>query len=148
VRPGLLVETSRGCWWGQKHHCTFCGLNGHGMTFRSKSSERVVQEFEAVTSRYGLRRLEVVDNILDMSHIRTALTSVARAQPGYELMYETKANLSYDQLRILAAAGVHWIQPGIESLHDRVLKLMDKGITACINISLLKAARTLGIRVM
>jgi ribosomal peptide maturation radical SAM protein 1 len=23
----LVFETSRGCWWGQKHHCTFCGLN-------------------------------------------------------------------------------------------------------------------------
>jgi magnesium-protoporphyrin IX monomethyl ester (oxidative) cyclase len=148
VRPGLLVETSRGCWWGQKHHCTFCGLNGHGMTFRSKSPERVLREFDVLTSRYGLRKLEVVDNILDMSHIRTVLAPVAQAQPGYELMYETKANLSYDQLAILAAAGVRWIQPGIESLHDRVLKLMDKGTTACINIGLLKAARTLGIRVI
>src|SRR6185312_11348545 len=21
----VTMETSRGCWWGQKHHCTFCG---------------------------------------------------------------------------------------------------------------------------
>ena len=30
----LTFETSRGCWWGQKHHCTFCGLNGEGMGYR------------------------------------------------------------------------------------------------------------------
>ena len=24
----LPIETARGCWWGAKHHCTFCGLNG------------------------------------------------------------------------------------------------------------------------
>src|SRR5262249_14390972 len=30
----LPYESSRGCWWGQKHHCTFCGLNGQeGMVF-------------------------------------------------------------------------------------------------------------------
>src|SRR5262249_44337798 len=27
IKTDLLVETSRGCWWGAKHHCTFCGLN-------------------------------------------------------------------------------------------------------------------------
>src|SRR5205823_3286143 len=31
IQPGLLVESSRGCWWGEKSHCTFCGLNGTGM---------------------------------------------------------------------------------------------------------------------
>jgi magnesium-protoporphyrin IX monomethyl ester (oxidative) cyclase len=41
VKPALLFESSRGCWWGMKHHCTFCGLNGEGMSFRSKSPGRV-----------------------------------------------------------------------------------------------------------
>ena len=38
----LPIETARGCWWGAKHHCTFCGLNGTTMSFRSKSPERVL----------------------------------------------------------------------------------------------------------
>ncbi|MCI0614495.1 hypothetical protein L0244_16025, partial [bacterium] len=25
--PRIVFETSRGCWWGQKNQCTFCGLN-------------------------------------------------------------------------------------------------------------------------
>jgi ribosomal peptide maturation radical SAM protein 1 len=33
----LLYESARGCWWGEKHHCTFCGLNAQSMKFRSKS---------------------------------------------------------------------------------------------------------------
>ena len=32
--PIFFFETSRGCWWGQKHHCTFCGLNGRCLTYR------------------------------------------------------------------------------------------------------------------
>ena len=24
----ILFESARGCWWGEKQHCTFCGLNG------------------------------------------------------------------------------------------------------------------------
>jgi magnesium-protoporphyrin IX monomethyl ester (oxidative) cyclase len=35
VRPALVFEASRGCWWGAKHHCTFCGLNANGMGYRA-----------------------------------------------------------------------------------------------------------------
>src|SRR5262249_21030181 len=40
IHRHLTLETSRGCWWGEKHHCTFCGLNGLTMRYRSKSPER------------------------------------------------------------------------------------------------------------
>jgi ribosomal peptide maturation radical SAM protein 1 len=145
VYPGLAVETSRGCWWGQKHHCTFCGLNGGGMMYRSKSPDRVIQEFEHLSSTYGLQQFGVVDNILDMKHIRTVLPNLA--QHDYKIFYETKANLKRSQLETLRQAGVLWIQPGIESLHDEVLELMDKGNTAAMNLELLRNCKELGIRV-
>src|SRR5262249_34381776 len=40
VRPILLFETSRGCWWGERAHCTFCGLNGSTMSYRAMAPER------------------------------------------------------------------------------------------------------------
>src|SRR3977135_2135675 len=50
--PRLVLESSRGCWWGEKHHCTFCGLNGSFMEFRSKSPDQFVDELLAMTERY------------------------------------------------------------------------------------------------
>jgi magnesium-protoporphyrin IX monomethyl ester (oxidative) cyclase len=47
----------------------------------------------------------------------------------------------------LASAGVRWLQPGIESMHDSLLRLMKKGNTALINVQLLKWAREFGIQV-
>ena len=38
----VSYESARGCWWGAKHHCTFCGLNGTTLAFRSKSPDRVL----------------------------------------------------------------------------------------------------------
>ena len=32
-QPSVFVETSRGCWWGERMHCTFCGLNGATMAY-------------------------------------------------------------------------------------------------------------------
>ncbi len=73
IDAGIMIETSRGCWWGEKHHCTFCGLNGEGMNYRSKSPQRVVGEFAALSGQYGVNRFEVVDNILDAKYPRTLL---------------------------------------------------------------------------
>ena len=147
VRPGLLVETSRGCWWGDRHHCTFCGLNGSGLNFREKSAERFVAELAELSREYGLRTFEITDNILSMKYFQTALPALAEAEAGYTIFAETKANLKREHVQRLATAGIRWIQPGIESMHDELLAHMDKGTTALINIQLLKWAREFGVAV-
>jgi hypothetical protein len=49
-------------------------------------------------------------------------------------------------VRQLHDAGVIYIQPGIESLSDHVLKLMRKGVSAFRNIELLKWCREYGVK--
>mgnify|MGYP001376590225 CR=1 FL=1 len=44
------------------------------------------------------------------------------------MFYEIKANLKPKEVKALSEAGVCWIQPGIENLDTRVLKLMKKGV--------------------
>ncbi|MFC9536811.1 RiPP maturation radical SAM C-methyltransferase [Streptomyces sp. NPDC056975] len=143
----LLLETARGCWWGAKSNCTFCGLNGAAMAFRSKSAERVLAEVRFLHERHGVERFLVVDNILDMHYFTTLLPQVAGERLGVRFAWETKANLSHDQVRTLAEAGVDRIGAGLESLSDHVLGLMRKGTTALRNIQLLKWCREFGIHV-
>lgn len=147
IRPGLPVETSRGCWWGNVHQCTFCGLNGSSLGYRSKSPEHAAAEFRALEERYGISHFEVVDNILDMGYFNTVLPSLAADDRTRHLFYEIKANLSRKHVQALVEAGVTWVQPGIESLHSELLGLMDKGVRAWQNIQLLKWARELGLRI-
>ena len=147
ITPGLPIETSRGCWWGQKQHCTFCGLNGEGMKYRSKLPDRVIQEIKNLSSRHQLRKFYIVDNILDIHHINTVMPELALLKEPVTLFYETKVNLNHHQLKQLRHAGVRWIQPGIESMHDEILKLLKKGNTALMNVQLLKWALQLGIDV-
>jgi magnesium-protoporphyrin IX monomethyl ester (oxidative) cyclase len=63
-------------------------------------------------------------------------------------MYEIKSNVKFWHMQALRDAGVIWIQPGIESMHDELLQLMNKGVTALINTQVLRWARILGQRVM
>lgn len=143
----LPFETSRGCWWGAKHHCTFCGLNGQGMGFRSKSPERVLTEIAELTRRYRSFRLEAVDNILDLKYLRTVFPALIKADTDYQFFYEVKSNLTRQQLRTLRQGGVHRVQPGIESVSSHVLGLMDKGVTAAQNVNFLRWAHYYGISV-
>ena len=147
VFPTLLLETSRGCWWGAKSHCTFCGLNGSTMAFRSKSAARALDELTSLVKTWKTETVECVDNILDMRYFNDMLPALAESNLSVQMFYEVKANLSSSQVAMLSCAGVRRIQPGIESLSDHVLKLMRKGTTALRNIQLLKWCRTYDVHV-
>jgi ribosomal peptide maturation radical SAM protein 1 len=144
---GIPIETARGCWWGAKHHCTFCGLNGTTMAFRSKSADRVQAELAGQTRRYRSFRFESVDNILDMGYLKTLLPALIAEESGYEIFFEIKANLTRAQIRTLSQAGLRRLQPGIESLSSHVLTLMRKGVRAAQNVNMMRWAQHYGIQV-
>lgn len=141
----VLVETARGCWWGAKHHCTFCGLNGTSMAFRSKSPGRAISEIIRLAEKYPGKPIHAVDNILDMKYFSDVLPGLMEHQVNLHLSYEVKSNLTRQQLTLLKQAGIASIQPGIESFSDNVLNIMRKGVTGLQNIQLLKWCAELGI---
>ncbi|MBN3932865.1 RiPP maturation radical SAM C-methyltransferase [Streptomyces verrucosisporus] len=147
VEPKLVVEGARGCWWGEKHHCTFCGLNGSFMQFRSKSPEVFHDEIMELARRHRVLDMYVVDNILDMGYLNTVLPRIIDSGYDLRLHIEIKANMRRSQLRTLADAGLIYVQPGIESLNSRVLGLMDKGVSGCQNVRMLRDGAETGLSV-
>ncbi len=143
----LPYETSRGCWWGQKHHCTFCGLNGKGMTFRAKSPDRVVDELTQLVARHPSNRVTLVDNIMPHGYFRDLLPRLATELPALHMFSEQKANLTLAHVVALKKAGFAVIQPGIEALSSSLLKRMDKGQSARQSIALLRYARAADVSV-
>jgi len=145
VVPTLLFEGSRGCWWGAKSHCTFCGLNGCTLHFRSKRDERILEEVSYLVEKWGIDTIQVVDNVIDMKYFQTTLPAMALMKRRIEFFWEVRANLTREQVRLLAKAGICTVQAGIESLNDHVLKLMRKGTTALQNIQFLKWCKEYGV---
>jgi len=142
----LLYESARGCWWGAKSHCTFCGLNAATMAFRSKSAARVVEDLTTLAERYRHLDFQVVDSILAIDYLRDVLPRLRESGYDLRIFWETKSNLKKEQVRLLREAGVVEIQPGIESLSTPILERMRKGVTAFQNIRLLKWCAEYGIR--
>ena len=144
-KMSLPYETSRGCWWGEKHHCTFCGLNANGMVFRAKSPERVIGDLRKMLVQHPNRLVNMVDNIMPHQYFRTLLPRLAQELPNLQVFYEQKSNLSLGKVAALRQAGVTLVQPGIESLSTPLLKRMKKGVTAGQNIDLLRYCRSVGV---
>jgi len=144
VETIVPLETSRGCWWGAKQHCTFCGLNGSTMSYRSKSPQRALDEIEELARKYG-KVFHVADNIMDMKYLDTVVPELIERDAGYNFYFEVKVNLKKEHLRKLGLAGMVHLQPGIESLSTSVLKLMRKGCTFLQNVQFLKWTRQFGI---
>ena len=139
VKPELMFETSRGCWWGQRSHCTFCGLNGLGMGYRAMSPEVALRQFAWL---FGLsdqaRGFSCTDNILPKHFPREVFAKLPERLEGPAVFYEVKLPLSGKDMAAMARVGVTRVQPGIESISTATLKLMGKGTTAFLNIQFLK----------
>ncbi len=130
----MPVESSRGCWYGQKAHCVFCGIDDETLRYRVKSSDITVSQLDQLHGRYNVTSFRFSDYIMPMTYYQSFLPEMAARNAPYTLHYETKANLKRSQIDLCAAAGIRYLQPGIESFSSPVLKLMAKGVSAAQNI--------------
>ena len=148
IQPALMMETARGCWWGEQHHCTFCGLSDMILPFRSKAPDRVVNELITSVQRHQVLDVLTTDNIVDRTYFDTVFPALQKSDLDLRLMYEIKSNLTPDQARALRGAGVIQVQPGIESLHSLPLKLMRKGVTGTSNVATLRELQEQSLTVL
>ncbi len=146
IKPWVSFETSRGCWWGQRAHCTFCGLNGGTMAYRAMPAPTALEFIQGLLDRYSDRckHFQSVDNIMDREYLAEVFPFL-ETPPGVSIFYEVKADLTASDMEVLSKAGVTEIQPGIESLASSTLKLMKKGTTSFRNIVFLKNCVRYGI---
>src|SRR5215213_6905791 len=141
----LPIETARGCWWGEKNHCTFCGLNRSGMEFRAKDADNVINQLEALTRRYGIFHFNAIDNILAPEYTGKLFGRLAEANTDIRIHYEVRPSISRTQLKEMRRGGLFSVQPGVESLSTHILKIMRKHTTGMRNLELIKWCTYYGI---
>ena len=147
--PRVPFETSRGCWWGEKSRCSFCGQASESMTYRVKAGARALAELEQLTRRYPSCPVFITDEILSPSYFEEFFPHLQRFAPDVRFVYlQARPDLSREQLSSLVSAGVVRLEVGIESLSTPVLALMGKGTTALRCVQLLKWAREAGLNVV
>lgn len=143
----IPFEGSRGCWYGEKTQCTFCGLH-EIMEYRTRQSKDVLDELERLSLAYSKNKFFAVDLIIPRDFVTTLLPDIISRGHNWEIFYEIKSSISKKDLISFSQAGIRWVQPGIENLQGDMLKLMKKGVTPSHNIQLLKWCKTLDVKVV
>ncbi len=140
--PRVMMEGSRGCWWGAKKPCAFCGLNGPTRSYREKTASHVADELAALSRRYPEAKICVfTDSILSYRQMKELPAALKAKRISLRIFTELKSNLTAADVRALSSAGFFQFQPGVESLQDDVLRLMNKGCRAIKQIETLKNCR-------
>jgi len=137
----LPIELARGCWWGARHKCKFCGVPGEFVAFRSRSSENARDLVSRLSHKYGYRLFVTVEDILDPKYVKDLFGYFGEEAYDYKFWCTTKSGLGPEQLLTLRNGGVEYIGPGVESLSSHILRLLGKGVTALANVNMLKWAR-------
>ncbi|MHA2239714.1 MAG: RiPP maturation radical SAM C-methyltransferase, partial [Candidatus Hodarchaeales archaeon] len=142
----IPFESSRGCYWGEKNNCLFCGLNGYCIQYRKKTPERVIDEIQSLLDQYKPDFMNATDNIMPLELINHFYKHFIPPESLKGIYYEIKPLVPFEDLHKLMRTGIRTLQPGLESLNDNLLKQLNKGLTTANNIRFLRDCRTLGIR--
>ncbi|SPD73037.1 conserved hypothetical protein [uncultured Desulfobacterium sp.] len=153
--PTLPVEISRGCWWRSAKEtshreqwsegCAFCNLNLQWHGYRTKAGDQVVGEIDQLTEKYKVLSVAIVDNVLPPKKSLEIFTGLAEKNKDFHFFAEIRASAGRRMLENLYEAGMTEVQIGIESLSSRLLKKLNKGITAMDNMEIMKHCEALGI---
>jgi radical SAM superfamily enzyme YgiQ (UPF0313 family) len=139
------VMSTRGC----PFRCEFCSNVVFGASFRERSAQSVVDEIEAVL-RLGYERISFADDVFTFK--RQRVIEICREINCRGLRFKWECLGRVDSLddataREMKQAGCTRIYFGIESGDDRILKLMNKNITAEEARRAVEAAHRAGIQV-
>ena len=139
IKPVLLFETSRGCSWGERMPCAFCGLNGLHLRYRFMTPATALTCIRSLFKWVPrCPSFIAVDTVVPRGYLKDVFPSLG-APPGMKMLYEVRPDLTEAEIRVLCEAGVVAVQPGVEALSSPTLKLMRKGTSAFGNIRFLKA---------
>ncbi len=135
------LTVAHGCYW---HQCSFCDTTlDYIKRYDSASANVLVDRIEQVIAQTGQTGFHFVDEAAPPA----VLKELAGELLGRKISISWWANIRFehaftaDLCRLLAASGCIAVTGGLEAASDRLLKLMNKGVTirqaaqACRNFS-------------
>ena len=122
----MPMLSGRGCTF----KCNFCYRMDEG--FRPRSNESIIEEIKILKTDYGITHITFGDELLMSSKQRTISLCNDFIKEKINIKWDCNGRLNYarqDVLKLMKQAGCVFINYGIESLDDRILKNMNKALT-------------------
>lgn len=125
--PGATMVTSRGC----PYQCSYCDRSVFKRGFRYNSPEYIYAHIEYLNSRFGVRHLNIYDDLFTTNRKRIAsLCQLLTSKPlGVHFNCAVRVGHADDELlAMLKAAGCLMVSVGIESGDPDLLEVHKPGV--------------------
>jgi len=124
------IQTKRGCVF-KCSYCTYPLLEGN--RFQLRTADDVVDEIEALQTRYGPHPIFFVDSILNFphGHVEAICDEMLRRKLSVRWScYATPVKLDRNQAQLMARAGCEGIELGTDAVDDGQLRRLGKSFDA------------------
>lgn len=126
----LTLETSRGC----PHNCSFCSNPViHNRKWRSLNVDNIMRKVNYLNNEYNLDGIIFQEDnfFVNIQRVEEFCEKISINNIGWKSNCRIKYLLDKDQtfFKMLENAGCKMLQFGVESGSDRILNLLNKGIT-------------------
>jgi len=123
------LTLAHGCYWGK---CSFCDISlDYIKTYEATSAKVLVDRIEELIARTGERGFHFVDEAAPPALMREVALEILRR--GITVVWWTnirfEKSFTRDLCLLLAASGCIAVSGGLEVASDRLLSMMQKGVT-------------------
>ncbi|MBW1814568.1 MAG: radical SAM protein, partial [Deltaproteobacteria bacterium] len=149
-KRGFLVNFSRGC----SFTCKFCSEAVFWKNkWRSRSPEKIGEEFELLKEKYNRHIFYVGDNIFNLTRERGKgfIKEMLKRKTGQKFWLQSRADLiirDEDLMEGFKEAGVYQFMVGIEHSKQNILDDFNKGTTIDINTRAMQILKKHGLMIM
>jgi len=119
--------TSRGC----PYQCIFCHRKTMGRIFRARTAQQVIDEMFLIRTS-GIKEILIYDDTFTVNKQRVIDICREIERREIDIIFDIRARVDHIDSEIifwLKQAGCKRIHYGVEASNDRVLQLLQKGIT-------------------
>lgn len=130
----LIVQATIGC---SHNKCSFCSMY-KDKKFRIRNTDEIIEDFKIGRERFNyVERVFLADGdalIIKTSELKKILTSIKEIFPECKRVgiYGSPKSIllkSIDELKELEALGLGIVYLGVESGSDKILRMINKGVT-------------------
>ncbi len=123
------LTLAHGCYW---HKCSFCDTSlPYIKRFESAPAAVLVDRIEQVITQTGHRGFHFVDEAAPPAVLKDVARELLRRKTGISWWTNIRFENAFteDLCRLLAKSGCIAVSGGLETASDRLLQLMNKGVT-------------------
>ena len=123
------LTMAHGCYWGK---CTFCDISlDYIKLYEPVAAKIIVDRIEELVSKTGQSGFHFVDEAAPPALMREVAIEIIRRQIVITWWTNIRFEKSFtsDLCKLLKASGCIAVSGGLEVASDRLLKLIDKGVT-------------------